>query len=642
MTATELITQQNITWDGKRLLHNGSGNNDDRIYIQGAADAQGISMNDILTAAREQFESARRTTGNEFGSLLTRTHSVALPPQIGAAKLCKFLPAEYREGFNEKDRSVFTNIYFSAGMDGLHMYCRRGENSFELAEIPLSNATDRAPTTRITAILSKCVKEGRNIAALMQESHIKMCSEFKKVLDAVKENPDENAWSILGKAAAAIFPVSYYKAGGIYVQYEKKSGHVNFNGSDQQVTMVNLLRGYFSIRGEEMNNPIDVLATAPEALLADRARLIDTPVPLTNDPAVPAMHYIDLKNVVVPGPHPRWDFYWKRYTPAEAKVYKAFIWSILNAKNSGRQMLYIYDPQGYSGKSVVTNVIAKFVGEGFVQNLQKDSLTNQFAFSKIYDKRLVVYSDNKNPSLARSEKFHLITGHDFVEVERKGSSSFNYRLNLKVIANGNTALTIDTDALHEKTRVIILKPRVNNEILREICVCGPDGEPERCQDGTPKFIGDSHFEEDLLQEFPAMLEECRMAYSELCPKDSDLILPDELYEEIDSLESDEISIFNEIINTYFTVGKENEITPKDLGRVFDSAVRAITASGDSPFYLKYDDFVEHLRKKIPYFRKTRSHAGPRVYIGLSEKKLPCVQPSNSVLASSYDDVGEML
>src|SRR5574344_861532 len=97
------------------------------------------------------------------------------------------------------------------------------------------------------------------------------------------------------------------------------------------------------------------------------------PVPFTNDKNVKALRYIDLSTVCKKGPHPRWDFYWKRYTPAEAKVYKAFIWSIFKADSRGRQMLYIYDPQGYSGKSVVTNVIAKFVGEGFVQNLQKDS-----------------------------------------------------------------------------------------------------------------------------------------------------------------------------------------------------------------------------------------------------------------------------
>lgn len=629
MNTEELLKQNSIAWNGKTLTRNGTNTATDREVIDGIARGAGISVEAITDAARREYENSRRAAAQGYTNMLSNLGGVSTPQQICTAQLNKYLPARFREGFNEKDREVFSNIYFSMDVDSIHMYCRRNEDSWEMAEIPLQTATDRAPGIRISAILSQCTRNGGSdtVANLMNSRHNAICSEFKKIIDSVHETPDSSAWDALGKAAKDLFPVAYFAAGGIYVQYEKRTEHFNNAGTEQQGSVAYLIRGFFSLRGNQMNGPVDLLAENPSVLLRDPERIIPMPVPFTNDKNVKALRYIDLSTVCKKGPHPRWDFYWKRYTPAEAKVYKAFIWSIFKADSRGRQMLYIYDPQGYSGKSVVTNVIAKFVGEGFVQNLQKDSLTNQFAFSKIYNKRLVVYSDNKNPSLARSEKFHLITGHDFVEVERKGSSSFNYRLNLKVIANGNTALTIDTSALHEKTRVIILTPHVNNEILREICVCGPDGNPIRCPDGSPKFIGDSSFEDQLLEEFPAMLEECRDAYAELCPTDSDLILPNELYEEIDALESDEISMFNYIIDTYFSVGPEKEITPADLCRVFDSAVRSLTASGETPLKVEYDDFVEHLRKKLPNFHKKRTHSGPRVYTGIAEKQLPRIAPT---------------
>lgn len=642
----DFLSQQNITWDGRQLLRNNSNTVTERAVIEALAKASGFSMDALTEAAKAKFASARKGASTEFVTMLNNYGAVSAPQQLDAVKLNKFLPARFREGFNDADRSIFADIFFSTNLDSLHMYCRKNEDSWEMAEIPLQLATDRAPATRISAVLAKCTRAGHGVAELMMAKHNALISEFNKVIKSTHENPNVAAWDALGIAAKDLFPVSYYTAGNIFVQFERRTEHFESAGNQQNANVAYLIRGFFSIRNQEMNDPIDILAENPGRLLRDPERVIDAPVPFTNDRAIKALHFLDLNAICTEGPHDRWDFYWKRFSAEEAEVYKAFIWSILKADSHGRQMLYIYDPQGYSGKSVVTNVITRFLGTDLVQNLQKDSLTNQFAFSKIYDKRLVVYSDNKNPSLARSEKFHLMTGGDSAEVERKGSSSFSYRMNLKLIANGNTALTIDTEALHERTRVIVLHPKVTNEILKEICVLGDDDEPQKTPEGSYKFIGDGKFEDQLFGEFSNMLSECKTAYEKLCPNDGDIILPDSMYDSIAEMESDENSIYNEILEEWFTMGENLTVSPAELGRVFSNAVSSLTPADSSPFHLEFNNFVEHLRKAVPNFRKIKPHRGGRVYAGLCPKNgkvLPTeFPPARKEDAVTNFDVSEML
>lgn len=143
-------------------------------------------------------------------------------------------------------------------------------------------------------------------------------------------------------------------------------------------------------------------------------------------------------------------------TPDEGDVFKAFIWSIFDARNHGRQILYLYD-DGYSGKSAVMKAIQEALGKRLCAAVQKDSLSNQFAFSKVWDKRLITVGDNKNTHLHQSEKMKMLTGNDMADVERKNRDSFSWTMNAKVMVSSNTPLEVNLRERNERTRVLPIR-----------------------------------------------------------------------------------------------------------------------------------------------------------------------------------------
>ena len=227
-----------------------------------------------------------------------------------------------------------------------------------------------------------------------------------------------------------------------------------------------------------------------------------------------------------------WEEVRSKYTEDEWKVKSAWTWGVLDARNTGRQALILIDKQGFSGKSVEAKVLTDVIGQNLVGSLCKDTLTNQFGFSKLWDKRLIIAGDSKNPRIIRGEKVHSILGSDQVDVEYKGRSSFSWQIKAKLLINTNSSIEIDPTAAHERTRVIILKPKVNDELLKKMAVTNDDGELVLDQYGNPKLKGDATFGKRLFEGIDAYLIQAYHYYCELCPNHSELILPDSILDNI--------------------------------------------------------------------------------------------------------------
>lgn len=311
---------------------------------------------------------------------------------------------------------------------------------------------------------------------------------------------------------------------------------------------------------------------------------------MTNDPDVPAFHFVNLQGMLVEGPHPTWDTFFERFTPEEAKVFRAYVYSIFDAKNNGRQMLYIYDKDGHSGKSVAMRVIGKKLGRSLYTAIQKDSLSNQFGLAKLWDKRLVVIGDNKNPNLLLSEKIHMLLGGDTAEIEMKGKGSFSAVLNARVIASGNIPLEIDSSATHLRTRLIVVKPVLTEDILREMCKV-ENGQVVRRRDGSPVFIGDSSFEKRLEDEFEHMLFDARKDYMELCPNRSSIMLPEAMDEELDAMCSARFVEIDEWVENNFDLSPDSYVTRSDMKREWKRFTKACDEE------VSFQDFVAHLGKR---------------------------------------------
>ena len=340
------------------------------------------------------------------------------------------------------------------------------------------------------------------------------------------------------------------------------------------------------------------------------------PVTLSNDSNTPAVHYVDLNSIVADGPCPTWDFYLRRFPGNQPEVLKAFIWSIFNAKNRKRQMLYLLDRKGGSGKSLLINCIASIIGENAVASLGKDSLNDKFAGSRVYGYPLTVIPDNKNPYLIKSERMHQILAHDMMPVEHKGLDPFSARIDTSVIAAGNTMLRLDTGAIHEKSRVIILTPTLDVYSAEELSkfyetVTNKDGQKVLRRDKKGDLIlkGDGHFEQDLKSEFKQFLRVCRESYKELCTTDAEISLPDDVLDLLFNSSDCTVDIISEVIEKYFKFENGSQLfTPmttiaKVIAIMNESEAQAL------PEKFKVEEFQDFVAK---HFNVVLENGRPRV------------------------------
>lgn len=392
------------------------------------------------------------------------------------------------------------------------------------------------------------------------------------------------------------------------------------NDEGHKQTMYRAFSLYFN------ESPFQCIANHYDTLAGVPSRLAKIPKLYSNDYDEPALYHIDLEKILdTENPHPTWDKYLRRFTEDEVKVIEAFVWSIFKADNTGRQMLYFYDPDGFSGKSVFEKAIASGLGEGLVAALQKDSLNNQFSMSKIWNKRLVVIDDNKNPNLVRSEKMHMVLGSGLADVEGKGKNSFMYKLQCKVIASGNCRLNIDPSANHERTRVIVVEPKLTDDMLKEFAVCDEYGNVIRNRFGRVQLIGDATFEQNLIKEFGSFLVECKSAYEKLCPKNSSIILAPSMEEAIESLSDDVFDIIDDIIEDKFEFYHEAHMSVLDFNSVVEKEILFELSDNFNKKTLESitrDNVIQHIVKKYKVTKKpirTEDGTVRKCYVGLNYK-----------------------
>jgi hypothetical protein len=385
--------------------------------------------------------------------------------------------------------------------------------------------------------------------------------------------------------------------------------------------------------------PIEFMANYINLLVSQPKMLCKMPKVFTNDPNEPALCYLDLDSICKEGPCPTWDQYMKRYRPDHAEAFKAFMYSIFVADNTSRQALNIVD-NGYTGKSFVMNCVQDVLGEELCTALQKDSLANQFSLAKVWDKRLVTIGDNKNKNILMSEKLHMMTGHDYADIEMKGKNSFHSRLQCKVIISGNTTLTIHPDAVHETSRLIQISPVMTEEILKEFCALDENGNVRRRSNGTPVFLGDPSFGVRLKKEFSCFLTKCREAYRRLCPNGADIIISDEMFDEMMSLAPTETFTVADFFDRNFELADGNVMPVRDFDVLYRSRLESYLDNGAKKPPFDFAEFREYVDKRFERkvrFGVTRKVGGKsmRVHVGLRAKPA-----EESVNLYQYDASGD--
>ena len=180
------------------------------------------------------------------------------------------------------------------------------------------------------------------------------------------------------------------------------------------------------------------------------------PLDFSNDPREPHFSFFDL-SLIKDGPIDAWEEFISRLEPAPfaKEIFMAWVYSIFEAKNKGRQALII-SGKGRDGKSAVNNAIRSFLGSS-TQSLGGASLkNNNFLYADWLGKRLVIYPDCKNKRILSFESIHSLTGGDTVLINPKNDKPFSARIYSKLLVTMNDTPVIN-DEDNEISRLIYLK-----------------------------------------------------------------------------------------------------------------------------------------------------------------------------------------
>lgn len=499
--------------------------------------------------------------------------------------------------FNRVDEKLFERFFISLNPldQSTLLFVRASADEYK----PIS--LSQSPWQQLAAIHAACQAvdvDGISLADWLEQSTHKMMdalnAEVKKIFDN-KAIPLTDKNDAICKYCLSMMPASaLHSAYKLHLLADPVSIDGDTLYTPRGVRLLD--KG-----GRPFNVFQHILDYHPHLTLIQK-KLIDLPVPYATRPGIPCITYKNLFDYMHAGETPTWDFYLTRYTTDEADVLKAFIYSIFDAENKGRQLLYIYDT-GFSGKSAMINAISAGLGDGLVAALQKDSLSNQFGLAKVWDKRLCTIDDNKNPNIIRSEKMHMMLGNGRGEIEQKGRNSFSAQFNLKVIAAGNILPEIDTFATHEISRLILLKPKVTDSILQQIAAKNADGSIKMDSYGRPVLIGDANFSNRLAEELPAFLSKCKTIYDQLCPNNANIILPDSCRDALYDLDDAETSSYDAAVYDLFMLEPGLSMPSQELADAYYGFAPKYHLDASSR---GYSEFCTYLQK-----RGCKASRGPR-------------------------------
>lgn len=345
----------------------------------------------------------------------------------------------------------------------------------------------------------------------------------------------------------------------------------------------------------------------------------------TNSHETPAYHFFDVSPFEVSTEvslSESWEEAFSKYTEDEKEIMLAWIWGVFYEPNRTRAALYNLDLEGYTGKSAMIDAITEILGTVNAGVLQKDSLNNQFGLAKVWDKRIIVFPDSKNQQIIRSEKIHMLLGSDMADIEEKGQKSFSKKLNSKIWINSNISPIFDSEAKHEDSRIIIVKPKMSQKVIDKLAYRDENGNIMKDSYGKLIMVGDANFSTNLCLTSASMLVNAYQMYKKLCPANADFIIPESVRQNNRDIQPVEIGNFETIFDGILLEDKESFLVASDLYKNYISfcndnfEYRGLGNARD------YSDFLSQYVEKNRKFKKIETKIDgkrTRGYKGLTLK-----------------------
>jgi len=156
-------------------------------------------------------------------------------------------------------------------------------------------------------------------------------------------------------------------------------------------------------------------------------------------------------------PCPTWETILDRLSDPDA--FLAHVWSIFEPRYEGRQVLWLQGA-GNDGKSIAMNALIRGTGLQAASLSDTDLLGgNQFLYSSLWDKPLVLVNESKNVNVLMTGTIHKLTGRDLVSVEYKHGQRFAAQFQGVVFVTSNGLPEIEKTASNlTRLTVVTIKP----------------------------------------------------------------------------------------------------------------------------------------------------------------------------------------
>ena len=107
-------------------------------------------------------------------------------------------------------------------------------------------------------------------------------------------------------------------------------------------------------------------------------------------------------------------------------------------RSSYARRAFMFVGQGNNGKSLLLDILTRWIGEANVSNKSLHDLEfNRFSIARLLGKHVNISADLPQTPLGKSEVFRALTGGDRLEAERKHQDSFSFQPYAKLVFSTN-------------------------------------------------------------------------------------------------------------------------------------------------------------------------------------------------------------
>lgn len=267
-------------------------------------------------------------------------------------------------------------------------------------------------------------------------------------------------------------------------------------------------------------------------------RMKSVPRLLAWDRTSPAYKVLD-PQLLQSAPTPAWDSFLSRVDLPE--VFMAYIWSIFEESNKGRQCLWMYG-HGHDGKSTVINAFLDWFGRQHSFMIAEGDYQNAFFFGKVHGKRVGAFMDCTNPTLLRQGRIKQILGGDTVDINDKFQTPFSAEVYARLFILSNEPPQIVYEDESQRTRLLVVR--------------------------ISKFKddrGDANFRQRLVDEMPAFLAKCKQIYPRYFTTGFNMKPPEAMDDFIKTVcATVDSDMLQDFIAQHLKFGPKEEVTKLDL------------------------------------------------------------------------------